>query len=131
MRLEKLLETPAPVFGSSLLRETKVEVAGGTVQITYLPPPAGAVGADIEEFLGRHLLGWNVEGEGGTAALNADVIHALAPAVKDAFRDAILGKKKAADKPAEKPAAAAHTSVEPEPLKPTTVTSRPGAVKHE
>jgi hypothetical protein len=116
MRVDRLLEHTEPNPGP-VQKEAKVEVAGGTVGIVYYPPPAGSRELPLFDLLNLHLIGWNATDEAGQpAALNADVIVSLAPEVKDAFRDAILGRKKAADKPEkppEKPVEPAHGSFEP------------------
>lgn len=88
MRLEKLLaDPPPPSAGPSA---GKVAIAGGEIEIRYEPPWEGEEPLSEQQFLNRHLTGWDVtDADGLPVPLNADVIARLDPEARRAICVAI------------------------------------------
>jgi hypothetical protein len=93
MQLSRLTEPPPAPLGRET-RQAKVELKGGPVEITYTPVPKEERELSASELLNSHLLAWNVlDNQGLPAALNADVIAALSPPVRDAFLAVLKGER--------------------------------------
>lgn len=95
MRVSRLTEEPGSAHAPAPLveKDVRVETAGGVVHLRALPVPSEDRDLPIFDLLTRYVTGWDATNDSGEPEpLNADRIHQLTPTVKDAFREAILGR---------------------------------------